>query len=102
MEIFPRHEAGLTADLVTGRDQPDPYLEQNHIWIRSRINERARSGIFEEITSPMHCILRVVSKFNDLGLMHVFDWVSNIFCLWLRAKVVSYSLHTGLLGKYIF
>jgi hypothetical protein len=37
----------------------------------------------------MHCVLRVVSKFNDLGLMHVFDWASNVFCLWLRAKVVA-------------
>jgi hypothetical protein len=27
----------------------------------------------------MHCILKVVSKFNDLGLMHAFDWANNIF-----------------------
>jgi hypothetical protein len=31
------------------------------------------SGIFEETTSSMHCILKVVSKFNDLGLMYAFD-----------------------------
>jgi hypothetical protein len=33
VEIFPRHKIALIMDLVTERDQPDPCLEQIHVWI---------------------------------------------------------------------
>jgi hypothetical protein len=33
VEIFPRRERVLTMDSVTGRDQPDPCLEQIQVWI---------------------------------------------------------------------
>lgn len=29
----------------------------------------------------MHCLLKVVSKFNDMVLMHVYDWIISYFCL---------------------
>jgi hypothetical protein len=43
----------------------------------------------------MHCPLKIISAFNDFRGMHAWDCASNLSCLWILARVVSWTSHGG-------